>query len=156
MPTPDTTGAQKHREETDGGTVEVEAEATTGGDDPDGDDGEPPEGPPEQTHGGDDDDGSLGVGILGDRRVIAAVVIISIVLVYFMYRGAQVEASGGGTGNRQSGGSHQAPDDDDDEWNVPMRRDDPLAADEYVLHETGVFPSISFDGDSGGPVTGVN
>jgi hypothetical protein len=157
MPTPNTTtGAQKHREETDGGTVEVETEPDTGGGEPDDPD-DPDGGEPsiEQTHGGDDDDGSLG-GVLTDKRVIAAVVVVSIVLMYFMYQGAKVEQAGG-TGNRHAGAS-QAPDGGDPGWNVPTSRQNPLEADAYVLNETDLFPSIARS-DSGGvddPALGAN
>lgn len=144
MPQPSTSGADAHRESTDGGEVQVETETGGGDDDPEdpGDEGG------EQVHGGDDDDGSLDAGFLTDTRVIIAIVVVSLVVLYFMYEGAKVEGQVGGSGNPSRGSGETAPAAT--EHNVPVDTSDPLKADEYILQRTGIFPSIA-RGSSGGP-----
>lgn len=139
--------------EPDGGEVEVEA---TGGGDPDGGDPDGGDGH-DQTHGGDDDDGGSLGGILTNKKVIIALVAIAVIGLYLASR--QAQAGGSGNGNR--GGESRAPnqgqmtdslgelEDDlqavegDPNQHIPQDKNDPLAADGYVLENTSIFPSIS-------------
>lgn len=151
MPQPEASGADAHRQQTDGGEVEVQT--STGGDDDPDDDG----GGTEQSHGGDDDGGSLS-GVLGNTTVVVALVLVSLVVVYFMYEGAKAEKQmGGGSGNPNRGpATDSAPEGDS--VSVPFDRNDPLKADEFVLQNAGIFPSIERgkSGGEGDPALGAN
>lgn len=149
MPQPEASGADAHRQQTDGGS-KVEVQTSTGGDDdPDDDDPDGPEdGGAQQAHGGDDDGGSLDGSLMSSKTLIIGLVVVSVVVLYFMYEGAKAEAQmGGGSGNPNRGSAEPAPEAGN---SVPVDPDDPLKADDYVLQNSGIFPSIQH-GTSGGP-----
>lgn len=178
MPTPEVKqgSADAHRqpsqpanqpdEETDGGTPtqsetrsdEVEVQATGGGD-PDPDDPNDPDDATDQLHGGDDD---APLSIFGNKKLLAVIVVLIVIGLYLAAKRAE---EAGGQGNLRSGGSNPrrmkatSPDEIDEAladanapedrgWRVPQDKDDPLAADGFVISSTGIFPSLG--GDNGG------
>lgn len=133
-----------------------------GGDDPGPNDpNEPGQG---QGYDPNDDNGSR-LGFLTSKKVVALIVVIALVGMYLAYLR---EEQGRGTGNASPGAtaptgpnSVDGVDDlddalhtesDDRAFDVPSDRDDPLQADGFVLHATGIFPSFE-DTDMSDPAT---